>query len=159
MKGRLTARPYRLIPDRWSNSFLWRELDGQHVAVVHQVVAALEAQRAAIARAGVATSFDERVPADDLGADEALLDVGVDLARGVPGGQPVAQVPALGGFGLTGREEGDQLEQAEGAVDDAVQAGLADAELLAHHRGLFVVTQVGKVGLDARGDRHRARAR
>ena len=58
---------------------LGRELDGDHVAVAHHVVAALEAQRAAVAGAGVAAGVDERVPADDLGADEALLDVGVDL--------------------------------------------------------------------------------
>ena len=64
-----------------------RELDGDHVAVGHHVVAALEAQRAAVARAGVAAGLDERVPADHLGAHEALLDVGVDLAGGVPRGQ------------------------------------------------------------------------
>ena len=78
----------------WRRDLLRRELDGEHVTVGHQVVAALEPQRALVARAGVAAGLDERVPADDLGADEALLDVGVDLARGVPGGEPFAQVPA-----------------------------------------------------------------
>ena len=68
----------RCSPSRTS---LRREPHGDHVAVGHRVVAALEAQRAAVARAGVAAGVDERVPADDLGADEALLDVGVDLAR------------------------------------------------------------------------------
>ena len=55
----------------------------------------------------VAAGVDELVPADHLGADEALLDVGVDLAGGVPGGQAAPQVPGLGGLVLAGGEERD----------------------------------------------------
>src|SRR5688500_5528938 len=82
-----------------------RELHRDDIAVAHHVVAALEAQRAALARAGVPARLHERVGADDLGADEAALDVGVDLARGVPRGQAAAQVPRLRRLALAGREE------------------------------------------------------
>ena len=99
-----------------------RELDGDHVAVGHRVVAPLEAQRAAVARAGVAAGVDELAPADHLGAHEALLDVGVDLAGGVPGGEPVAQVPRLRRLGLAGGEERDQAQQREGLAHDALPA-------------------------------------
>ena len=40
----------------------------------------------------------------------------------------------------------------ERAADDALQAGLADAEVLAHRRRLVVV-ELGQLGLDAAGDR------
>src|SRR3954468_2591895 len=86
-----------------------RELDGHHVAVAHDVVAALEAQHATVARARVAAGLHERVPPDHLGSDEPALDVGVDLAGRMPGGQPAAQVPRLGGLGLARGEERDQL--------------------------------------------------
>ena len=82
------------LAERLEGDGYGREPDGDHVAVGHHVVAALEPQRPALARAGVAAGVDERLPADDLGADEALLDVRVDLARGVPRGQAAAQVPA-----------------------------------------------------------------
>src|SRR4051794_194346 len=96
------------------------ELDGDHVAVVHHVVAALEPERAALACPGVAAGVDERLPADDLGADEALLDVRVDLAGGVPRGQAVAEVPRLRGLVLPGGEERDEVQEREGSRDDAL---------------------------------------
>src|ERR1700691_1098925 len=117
---------------------LRRELDGDDVAVAHHVVATLEAQRPAVARAAVAAGIEQLLPADDFGADEALLDVGVDLTAGVPGGETVAQVPGLRGLALAGGEERDQVQQLEGAAHDALQARLADAELGAH-RGCVLV--------------------
>ena len=81
----------------------------------------------------------------------------MDRARGVPGGEPAAQVPALRGLVLAGGEEREQVEQPERAAHDAVEPGLADAELLAHHRGLLVV-ELGQLGLDARRDRDRGGA-
>ena len=81
----------------------------------------------------------------------------VDLARGVPRAEAVAHVPRLRRLALAGGEERDQVEQAEGAADDAVQAGLTDAELLAHQRRLVVV-ELAQLRLDARGDRDRGGA-
>ena len=93
-----------------------READRDHVAVAHRVVAALDPQHAALARAGVAAGVEQLLPADDLGAHEAALDVGVDLAGGVPGRQPAAQMPGLRRLVLAGGEERDQVEQREGAA-------------------------------------------
>ena len=62
--------------------------------------------------------------------------------------RPSAQVPGLRGLGLAGGEERDQLQQLEGAADDALQAGLADAEVRAHRRGVLVV-ELGQLGLQA----------
>src|SRR5581483_9661012 len=104
--------------------YLRGELDGDHVAVLDDVVAALEAQGAALAGAGVAAVVDQLLPGNDFGADEALLDVGVDLAGGVPHRQALAEVPGLGGLGLAGGEEGDQVQQLEGAPDHGLKTGL-----------------------------------
>src|SRR4051812_391018 len=125
----------------WSSNgaLSWRELHRDDIAVAHEVVPTLQAQNATLTRPGVAAGLDERLPADDLGADEALLDVGVDLARGVPGREAVAHVPRLRGLVLTRGEEGDLVQQREGAVDDAAQAGLADAHVGAHGARVLVV--------------------
>ena len=68
-------------------AWLRRELDGDHVTVGHHVVAPLEPERSAVARAGVAAGVDQLVPADHLRANEPLLDVGVDLPCGMPRGE------------------------------------------------------------------------
>src|SRR6476646_59592 len=72
---RRTALSRRLSP---TTSASRGELDGDHITVLHHVVAPLEAQGAAVAGGGVAAGGDERLPADDLSADEALLDVRMD---------------------------------------------------------------------------------
>ena len=105
----------------------------------------------------VAAGVDELAPADDFGAHEALLDVGVDLAGRVPRGEAVAQMPGLRRLGLAGGEEGDQAQQREGLAHDAREPGLADAELVAHRGGVLVL-ELGELGLDARGHGHGARA-
>jgi hypothetical protein len=45
----------------------------------------------------------------------------------------------LRGLVLTRGEEGDLVQQREGAVDDAAQAGLADAHVGAHGARVLVV--------------------
>src|SRR5580698_9632251 len=83
---------------------LRRELDGDDVPVAHRVIAPLETQRAAFARGRIAAGIDQLAPSDHFGADEAPLDVRVDLPGGMPGREPLAQVPGLGRLGLTGGE-------------------------------------------------------
>jgi hypothetical protein len=55
---------------------LKRKLD--HVAILHDVVLALHAGLALGARHGHRPGLDQVVGRDDLGLDEALLEVGVD---------------------------------------------------------------------------------
>ena len=50
------------LAERLRGDWLRRELDRDDVAVGHHVVAALEPQRAALARAGVAAGVDELAP-------------------------------------------------------------------------------------------------
>ena len=97
---------------------LGRELDRDHVAVGHPVVAALEPQRAPVARAGVAARLDEHVPGDHLGAHEAALDVRVDLARRLPRRRAGRDRVGARLLALARGEERDQLEQLERALDD-----------------------------------------
>ena len=66
----------------------------------------------------------EVVERGDLGADEALGQVGVDLAGGLDGGGPALEVPAAD-LGLAGREEGDDADRVVGLADDPVPAQLA----------------------------------
>ena len=116
-----TARGRQALPNLTIGA-LRRELDGDHVAVGDHVVAALEPQRSAVARARVAAGVAQRLPADHLGADEAALDVGVDQAGRVPDRQAAAQMPGLRRLVLAGGEERDQVEQLERAADDGLQA-------------------------------------
>ena len=58
------------------------EAEIDHVAVGDNVLLAFQAQLAGFAAFGLAAQLAEVVPAHDLGADEAALDIRVDLARG-----------------------------------------------------------------------------
>ena len=59
------------------------EAEQHHVAVLDDIVLALGAELAGVARAGFAAAADVIVVGDRLGADEAALEVGVDFARGL----------------------------------------------------------------------------
>ena len=98
-----------------------------HVAVAHHVVAALQAQRAAVARARVAAGVDELVPADRprRARSPSGCRCGSRRPRARRSGR--AQVPALRRLVLAGGEERDQVEQREGAATTRSQARLADA--------------------------------
>src|SRR5436309_8374581 len=60
-----------------------REPEVHHVAILHNVVLAFEAHLAGIARARLAAEHDIIVIGNGFGADEALLEIGVDGARGL----------------------------------------------------------------------------
>ena len=66
----------------------------------------------------------EVVEGGDLGADESLGEIGVDLAGGLDGGRSALEVPAAH-FGLAGGEEGDDADGVVGLADDPVAAQLA----------------------------------
>src|SRR6202008_2482861 len=96
-----------------------------HVAIEHDVVLALEAKLAMIAAGGDRTSREQMLVAHDLGADEAALDIGVDLAgcqlrRRVTRNRPG---PTLV---LPDREERDVAEQIVAGADHAIQPRLLE---------------------------------
>jgi hypothetical protein len=67
------------------------DLDRDHVAVCDDVVAPSMRSRP-LSRAGrVAAALDQLLPADRLGFDEGVLDLGVDRAGRLPGGGAAPQ--------------------------------------------------------------------
>src|SRR3990172_11671623 len=102
------------------------EAEVHHVAVLDHVVLALDAELARLAAARLAAELDEVAPVDHLGADEAALDVRVDLARGARRGDAARDRPGAALVGPRG-EHADQADQLEGRADEAVPRGLGDA--------------------------------
>src|SRR5437762_7114368 len=54
--------------------------DHQHIAVLHDVLLAFEAQLALVARSGVAAQIHQGLPIHNLGADELLFEIRMDGA-------------------------------------------------------------------------------
>src|SRR5208282_5353751 len=76
--------------------------DVHHVAILHDVVFAFEAERAFGAGVGFGAGFEQLIPADGFGADEMFFEVGVDgpgsLLRAAVGGDgPSAALIFSGG--------------------------------------------------------------
>src|SRR4051812_25262741 len=109
-----------MSPSAW----LRREADRHHVAVLHHVVAALDPQQSLVPRAGVAALVDQRLPREDLGADEALLDVRVDLAGCSLGTRAALDRVCLGLLALARGEERNELKQLERCANHASQPRL-----------------------------------
>src|SRR5215813_13969573 len=86
------------------------ELD--HVAVLHDVVLALDAGLARGARRRYRPGRDQVVVGDDLGLDEAALEVAVDHAGRLRGGRPDGDLPGPRLLGPSGQERG-QPQRAE----------------------------------------------
>ena len=99
----------------------------QHVAFLDQVFLALQPQPAGVAGARFAAVADEIVVRDGLGADEALLEVGVDHAGRLRGGVALVDGPGARFLGAD-REIGLQAQQVIGLADQLVQAGLGEFE-------------------------------
>ena len=73
------------------------------IAVVNDIVLALDTQLAGFPGAMFAAVFDEIVVADGLGTDETALEVGVDHGRGLGRGRADGDGPGADFF-LTGGE-------------------------------------------------------
>src|SRR5450755_4563297 len=101
------------------------EAEVHHVAVAHHVVLALDGQLARLARSRLAAELHVVLPPDDLGLDEALLEVRMDDARGAGGLAPATDGPGAH-LGLAGGEGPDAAEQLEARADDGVQTGLGE---------------------------------
>lgn len=79
------------------------------------MVLSLKAVLARLAALGLAAAVDQVLPVGDLGADEAPLDVGVDLAR-LLGGREVAPDGPGAALALPGGEEGDEVDELVGLL-------------------------------------------
>ena len=124
------------------------EAELHDVAVLHDVVLALHAGLALGARLGDRAGGDEVGERDDLGLDEAALEVGVDDARGLRGlpalvDRPRARLLRAGG------EVRLQAERVEADAGELVEARLVLAGRREQLRGVVRV-EVDELGLDLR---------
>ena len=132
------------------------EAEIDHVAILDDVLLALAAQQSLFLCRRDAAAADHVVEIDRFGADEAALDVGVDLARGLRGLGAVFDGPGAALVLAVGQER-DEAEQRVGALDQAVEAGLLNAELLEEHRAVLAV-ELGDILLELGADRQHLRA-
>src|SRR5258708_16248765 len=103
------------------------------VAVREDVFLALEPVFAGLAGGGDGAEAGEIVIGNDLGLDEALLEIGVDDAGGLRGLPAFLDRPGAH-FLFAGREVGHQAEQAVGGLEQpgypgAIYAGMLQARL------------------------------
>lgn len=116
------------------------------VTVLDDIVLALDSEAAGSAAFGLGAVLDEVIVFDDLGADEAFLEVRVDDSRGTGG--LVALVDGPGpDFGFSGGKVGTQAEQVVGGTDKTFDAGVFQAQLPEEHLTLLVTVQFGYFGL------------
>src|SRR5438128_2070891 len=105
---------------RLESALQWSDVkpDQQHVAVLHDVLLALQAHLARGLALGPAAGRGEVVVGDRLGADEAARQIAMDRAGGLLSRAAPAQRPAAGLL-LAGGEERDQPQRRERGADEA----------------------------------------
>ena len=127
------------------------EQEVDDVAVLHHVLLAFAADLALGLGGGHGANGLQILEGDDLGPDEAALEVGVDLASGL--GSLGAPLDGPGAALVSARgQEGHQAQQRVAGRDQTVQAGLGDAQLLHEHGLLVGIVQLGDVGLQLGAD-------
>src|SRR5699024_4299779 len=97
------------------------ELELHDVAVSHYVLLALLADLAVVTGLGHGAVLVQVGEADDLGLDEAALDVGVDDTGGLRGGRTLRDRPGAGLL-RAGRQVGLQAEGGETSLRQGLQA-------------------------------------
>src|SRR5205823_6196378 len=102
------------------------EAKQQNVAILHDVVAAFTANQALLRGSFVAARFYKFRERDGLGADEAALKIGMNLAGGVIRGFTPMHGPRPHLI-LADREERLKSQQAIARVNETIESGLRDA--------------------------------
>ena len=121
-----------------------------YVAVLDDVLLALDAHLAGGADSGFSLIIDEVVVLDDLGTDEALLEIGVDDAGGAGGLVSLMDSPGAALVGAGG-EEGLETEQMVCALYETDHTGLFETHLLKEHLTVVIVLHLGNLGLGPGG--------
>ena len=126
------------------------EAEFNDIAILHDVFLAFDAEFGLFLRFGHGTAGNQILVRNDLGGNEAALEVSVD-DTGRAGGF-VAGVDGPGsGFLDTGGEVGSQPEQVIHRADEVAHAGVLDADIVEVFAGLGRV-EFGELLLDAGGD-------
>ena len=123
------------------------------IAVLNNVVLALDAHLACFADSGLRAILDIVVVLDDLGADKALLKVGVDDTRTLWSLPTLLIRPGLHLHFASG-DKGFKVQQGVGLLDKAVDATLLQAQLLQKQLLVLVRLQFGNVLLSLGGNDH-----
>src|ERR1700733_12964854 len=105
------------------------ELEEEDVAILHYIFFAFGAEEASFFDGLLVAVLEEVVGGVAVGFDEATLEVGVDDACGSGGLRATFDGPGANLLYASG-EVGDEVEEAIGGVDEAVEAGLAEAHVL-----------------------------
>ena len=121
------------------------------VAVLDDVLLAFDAELAGLADAGLATERNVVVVFDDLGADEAFLEVGVDDAGALRGLAAAHERPGTHLVG-SGGEVGLQVEQVVGGAYQSRDAALVKSYLGQELLSLLPCVQLGDFALGLGGD-------
>ena len=121
------------------------------VAVLHYIILALDRELASLAHSSLRTVLHVVVVLDYLGADEALLEVGVDDAGTLRSLPALVVCPRLH-LHLAGGDECLQVEQVVSLLDETVHAALLKAQLLKEHLLVLVSLERCDVLLGLRSD-------
>lgn len=105
------------------------EAEVHDVAVLNDVVLALDAKFSGLTDSSFRAVLDVVVILDHLGADEAFLKVGVDHA-GALGCFPTFVVGPCLHLHLSGRDEGLEIEQMVGFVDETIDTAFLETEIV-----------------------------
>src|SRR5215831_6033506 len=124
------AAPARSMTRRMVTSALLVEADVEAVAILDPVLLSFETQPAAVACHLLAPRLEQLVPRNDLGADEALGEIAVDLPRRGHGAVATVNGPRSH-LVLAHREERHEPEQLVAGADHQRESVFADAELRA----------------------------
>src|ERR1700737_1029692 len=126
------------------------EFEEEDVAVLDDVLLAFGAEQAFFFYALLAAVGEEVVRGVAVGFDETLFEVGVDDSGG-SGGFGAAHDGPGADLLHSGGEVGDQVEQAIGGVDEAVEARLFEAHVVEELVALGGL-ELGELGLHGPGD-------
>src|SRR6266566_3744391 len=97
--------------------------DVEYFAIFYGIGFSFRAHDTKLFRVGLASRFEELRPTDDLGADEAALEVGVDRTGRLLGGRAARHGPRAD-LVVADREEGAEPEELVRGSDETVEGGL-----------------------------------
>ena len=126
------------------------EFEEEDVAVFYYVIFAFGTEEAFFFYGLFAAVFEEVVGGVAVGFDEAALEVGVDDAGGSRGFGAAFDGPGADFLHACG-EVGVEVEQGVGGVDEAVEAGLVEAERLEEF-GALGGFELGDFGFEGSAD-------
>jgi len=114
------------------------------------VVLAFDLHHALGLGSGLSPELDVGLEGNDLGADEMLLKIRVDLSGRLGCGGSLSNRPGANLLGTRGKESG-QIEQMVGGADQAIETGFLDPEI-GEKLAFVLVVEFRKLGLDLPAD-------